>query len=60
MSMGLAGKWEQRLSLKWVWPLNLAKYDQAPTLRKDERTTIENMFGGHEEENLLVSLGGHS
>src|SRR5712664_810584 len=46
MSMGLAGKWEQRLSLKWVWPLNLAKYDQAPTLRKDERTTIENMFEG--------------
>jgi hypothetical protein len=46
MSTGLAGKWEQRRSLRWVWPLNLAKYDQAPTLREDERTTIENIFEG--------------
>src|SRR5258708_5752151 len=46
MSIGLAGKVEPKRSLRWVWPLNLTQYDQTPTLRGDERTTIQEMFEG--------------
>ncbi len=46
MSIGLAGKVEPKRSLRWVWPLNLAQYDQTPTVRDDERTAIQEMFEG--------------
>src|SRR5437879_3191897 len=46
MSIGPAGKWEQKRGLQWVWPLSLAQYDRRPTLRENERTAIGSMFEG--------------
>src|SRR5271165_2332658 len=46
MSVGAAGKWAQKQKLHWVWPLDLAQYDQRPTLKEEERTAIGILLEG--------------
>jgi integrase len=46
MTPGAAGTVEQKRAVRWVWPLNLARYDQAPTLTAEEQTAIVNIFSG--------------
>jgi len=46
MSVGPAKKREQERRVRWDWPLDLARYDQKPTLSKGERTAIKEMLEG--------------
>ena len=46
MSIGRAGRWEQKQKLQWVWPLDLAQYDQRSTLKEEERTAIGILLEG--------------
>src|SRR6185437_16659957 len=46
MSAGQAGKWEQKQTLQWIWPVDLARYDQRPTLKEEERPAIGILLDG--------------
>ena len=46
MSVGPAKKREQERRVRWDWPLDLARYDQKPSLSKGERTAIKEMLEG--------------
>jgi len=43
---GLARKSEQKEKRQWAWPLDLAQYDQRPTLREEERSAIRVLLKG--------------
>jgi hypothetical protein len=40
MNVAPSRKLEQRETLRWVWPLDVAQYDQRATLSKEERSAI--------------------
>lgn len=46
MSIGPAKKREQEREVQWVWPLDLARYDQRPGLSKEERAAMRDILEG--------------
>src|ERR1700694_2417239 len=42
----LARGWEQKEKRQWAWPLDMARYDQRPTLREEERSAIRVLLKG--------------
>jgi hypothetical protein len=46
MNIVLAMGCEEKRNRQWVWPLDLARYDQEPTLRRAERAALRNIFEG--------------
>jgi integrase len=46
MTGALSRKSEQKEKSRWVWPLDLAQYDQRPTLRDEERRAIRVLLKG--------------
>jgi hypothetical protein len=47
MSRLPAGAGEEQRKCQWVWPLDLARYDRSPALRREERIAIATMSAGN-------------